>query len=105
MGNVFSPSFEAREQSLKKRREELSARGDKLKMNENKYRANKESLRTNITQYVQKKRGEIGPASEKIDKHRKLLERLGGGGGGGGGGLNYNNALKQLGGGRRSYGP
>jgi len=95
MGNMFSPSFEAREQSLKKRREELNARTNKLKMNEGKWKANKESLQTNIQQYTQKKQGEIGPAMEKIKQHQKLLARLPGGGGGGN---SYNGYARQLGG-------
>lgn len=101
MGNMFSPSFEAREQAMRKRREELNSRQNKLKMNEQKWKANKESLRTNITQYTRKKEGEIGPAMEKIKQHEKLLARLPSGGGGG---LNLNNAASRFGGGRRPYG-
>jgi hypothetical protein len=84
MGNMFSPSFEAREQSLKKRKEEINSRRNKLSLNEGKWKANKESLQTNIQQYTQKKQGEIGPAMDKIKQHQKLLTRLPGGGGGGG---------------------
>jgi len=105
MGNVFSPSFEARKQSLNKRREELNARENKLRINKEKYKANTASLATNIKQYVQKKEGEIGPASQKIAQHTKLLGRLNRGSRGGNigrGGYTYDNLSGRLGG-RRGY--
>lgn len=103
MGNMFSPSFEAREKNMLRRKDEINSRKSRIAMNDAKYKVNKESLMSNVKQFVQQKKSQIDPASQQLEQHTKLLNRIargGGGGGGGGGGRNraFQNAARQFGG-------